>query len=214
MSTNLDLKEIERRANQVIFQDGLTEIVLGTFLVLYGGALTTEAFPWYLIVLAAIFLGKPAIERIKTKYIYPRTGYVKLPPEPKSTGKGIAIVAAASIVGLIALMALSMLIVGRSQGMIIFLTYIVPPVTGILMAIGPLWMVQKYGLLRGYVWAGLFVLSGFAIPLLDIAIGYQAVGLMCLIGGLVILLAGSIIFIRFLRSNQPQTIENQEASNG
>ena len=42
MSTNMDLKEIERRANYAVFQDGLTEIILGLFLVLYGGALTVE----------------------------------------------------------------------------------------------------------------------------------------------------------------------------
>ena len=207
MSTNVDLKDIERRANYAAVQDGLTEIVLGLFLVLYGGSLNITSFPWFLIVLAAVFVGKSGLERIKIKYIYPRTGYVKLPPEPKSTGKGIVTVAIASIVGLLALMALSIGFLGFGQGMNLFLTYIVPPVSGLLMAIGPVWMGQKYGMVRGYIWAGLFILSGLAIPLFSIETGYKAVGLMCAVVGFIILLTGSIIFAKFIRSNEPQTIE-------
>lgn len=213
MSVKLNLDEIKRRANYSVFQDGLMEIVLGTFLLLYGSSLTIQSFPWFIVVLVAVFLGKPALERIKAKYIYPRTGYVKMPPEPKSTGKGIAITALVSVILLVGLMALSMFAMGRSEGLLFFLTYIVPPVSGVLMAIGPVWMGQKYGMMRGYIWAALFFLSGFAMPLFNIAIGYEAVGLMCTIVGLVILLTGSIIFINFLRSNEPQTIEYQDSAN-
>jgi len=214
MSTKLDLKEIERRANHAVFQDGLTEIILGVFLVFYGGSLSIDTFPFYFILLFAIIFGKPAIERIKTKFIYPRTGYVKLPPEPKSTGKGIVTTAFIVIIVLVGMLALSMGILGNDQGKMIFLTYIVPPVSGFLMAIGPIWMGQKYGLTRGYIWAGLFILSGFAIPLLNIETGYKAVGLMCTLVGLVILLTGSIIFRKFIRGNEPQTMDYLEESNG
>lgn len=214
MSTNMDLKEIERRANHVVFQDGLTEIVLGLFLVLYGGTLTIETFPWFIIVLIAVFLGKPGLERIKIKYIYPRTGYVKLPPEPKSTGKGIVITAIAAVLALVGAMVISITIRGMSQGMNFFFRYIVPPVSGFLMAIGPVWMGQKYGLTRGYIWAGLFILSGLAIPFLNIETGYAAVGLMCALVGFIILLTGSIIFASFIHSNEPQTMEGMDAENG
>jgi len=213
MSIELNLKEIERRAKHSVFQDGLSEIILGTFLFFYGGALTVKSFPWYLVVIVAIFLGKPALERIKAKYIYPRTGYVKMPPEPKSTGKGIIITTISSIVVLIGLMILLMIVMDKGQGILFFLAYIVPPASGILMAIGPVWMGQRYGIMRGYIYAGLFVLSGIAMPLFEIETGYKAVGLICTFVGFVILLVGGITFINFIRRNEPRTIEHQEITN-
>ena len=94
MSTSFDLKEIERRANYAAFQDGLTEIFMGLFLFFYGGALATDALVvGFIFILVTVFFAKPLIEQIKKRYIYPRAGYVKLPEDPHTTGKGIAIAA-------------------------------------------------------------------------------------------------------------------------
>lgn len=205
MEFDLNLNNIEQRANQAIFSDGLTEILMGIFLIFYGGVLTTDVVPFIPIVLFVIFFGKPAIEKIKIKYIYPRIGYVKLPPEPQSTFKGIGIGALIMVIGMLALMAASIFIKGSAEGIPFFLTYFVPPVSGVFMAIGPIWMAQRYGIKRGYIWAALFILSGILIPVFDIEIGYAAVGLMCSIVGLIILLVGSIIFSRFIRNNKPVT---------
>lgn len=203
MDFNLNLNEIERRANQAVFKDGLTEMLMGAFLIFYGGVLTTKAVPFFPFIIVVIFFGKPIIEKIKEKYIYPRAGYVKLPPEPQSTYNGIGISVIAMVIGLIALMGASILIKGTTQGITFFLTYIVPPVTGVFMAIGPFWMAKNFSIWRGYIWAALFVLSGIAMPLFNIEIGYSAVGLMCTVVGFIILITGTTIFFRFLRNNEP-----------
>jgi len=208
MSINLDLKEIERRANYAAFQDGLTEIFMGLFLFFYGGSLATRSLPAGVVfILATVFFGKSMLERIKKRYIYPRTGYVKLPGDPHATGKGIAMSAVVMIVALLGAMAISMAIMGQELGLNFFLTYIVPPASGFMLAIGPYWLGQTYGLRRGYVWAVLFVLGGIAIPVFNIASGYEAVGLLCTVIGLITLVTGSFMFVQFIRRNPPQNLD-------
>ena len=214
MSTKFDLKEIERRANYAAFQDGLTEIFMGLFLFFYGGTLAINALPiGFVFILLAVFLGKPATERIKKRYIYPRTGYVKLPEDPHTTGKGIGISAGVMIVALLGAMGISMAVLGQQSGLDFFLTYIVPPASGFMLAIGPYWLGQTYGLVRGYVWAALFVLGGIAMPVFSIASGYEAVGLLCTVMGLSIFTTGSIMFVRFVRSIPAEQVETEEPAN-
>jgi hypothetical protein len=214
MSIKLDLKEIERRANYAAFQDGLTEISMGLFLFFYGGTLATNTLPiGFVFILVAVFFGKPLIERIKKRYIYPRIGYVKLPEDPHTTGKGIAISAVVMVVALLAAMGISMAVLGQKPGLDFFLTYIVPPASGFMLAIGPYWLGQTYGLKRAYIWAALFVLGGITMPVFGIASGYEAVGLMCTVVGLIALTTGTAMFVRFIRKYPPEPTEIEEAAN-
>ncbi len=208
MSISLDLKEIERRANYAAFQDGLTEIFMGLFLFFYGGALATKSLPVGVVfILVTVFFGKRAIERIKKRYIYPRAGYVKLPEDPHATGKGIGITAILMVVVLLGVMAISMAIFGSKTGLNFFLTYIVPPASGLMLAIGPFWLGQTYDLRRGYIWAVLFILGGVVMPVFNIASGYEAVGLLCTGVGLITLITGCVMFVRFLQKFPSQEIE-------
>jgi hypothetical protein len=214
MTLKLDLKEIERRANQAAYQDGLTEIFMGLFLFFYGGSLATDTLPVGIIfIVFAVFFAKPAIERIKRRYIYPRTGYVKVHEDPNTTAKGIGISAIIMVVVLLSAMAISMAILGQNQGMHFFLTYIVPPASGFMLAIGPYWLAQTYGLIRGYVWAVLFIFGGIAMPIFQIATGYEAVGLLCTVIGLIILIVGVLMFVQFIRQNPAQPLEIEAGQN-
>lgn len=214
MIIKLDLKEIERRANHAAFQDGLTEIFMGLFLFFYGGTLTTHTLVLGVVfTVVTIFFAKPLLERIKKRYIYPRAGYVKLPEDPHTTGKGIAIAAVIMVVALLGAMAISMAVLGLKLGVNFFLTYIVPPASGFMLAIGPYWLGQTYGLFRGYIWALLFVLGGVAMPVFSIASGYEAVGLLCTAVGLITLVTGTIMFIQFVRKNPAEQVEIEEAPN-
>lgn len=210
MTTSIDLKEIEKRANYAAYQDGLMEIFMGLFLFFFGGALTTDTFPLATILaVVTIFFGYRVFERIKQRYIYPRTGYVKLPEDPNATGKGIAFAAILMVVVLLGAMFISMAILGQDAGLDFFLTYIVPPATGFMLAIGPYWLGQTYGLIRGYLWAALFILGGIAMPVFNIASGYTAVGLLCTAVGLLVLVTGAVMFVRFIRR---YPVSNQEAA--
>jgi hypothetical protein len=215
MTTPIDLKEVEKRANYAAYQDGLMEIAMGLFLFFYGGALASDTLSVAIIfIILTVFFGKRLFERIKQRYIYPRIGYVKLPQDPKTTGKGIAIAAVIMVVVLLGVMFLSMAILGQDAGLAFFLTTIVPPASGIMLAIGPYWLGQTYGLVRGYVWAALFVLGGIAMPLFSIASGYQAVGLLCTVMGLLTLVSGTIMFVCFIRKYSPESFDLEEVLDG
>jgi hypothetical protein len=107
--------------------------------------------------------------------------------------------AALFIVLLLGSMGISMAVMGRDEGMVFFMTYILPPASGVMLGIGPFWLGQTYGLVRGYILAALFTLSGIAMPVFNIASGYEAVGLQCSLVGLIALVVGGTMFARFLR---------------
>ena len=214
MSIAIDLKEIERRANYAALQDGLMEILMGLFLFFYGGTLATNTLPLgTVLIVVTVFFAKPLIERIKKRYIYPRIGYVKLPGDPHTTGKGIAISAVVMVIALLGALGISMAVLGQKPGLNFFLTYIVPPASGFMLAIGPYWLGQTYGLTRGYVWAILFALGGIAMPLFGISSGYAAVGLLCTVMGVLILVTGIVMFVRFIRSYPAEPLQIEEAPN-
>ena len=176
------------------------EIAMGLFLFFYGGALATDAFAIGIVfIIVTVFFGNRLYERIKKRIIYPRIGYVKLPGDPNASTKGIAIAAVVMVVALLGAMGISMAVLGQQAGLHFFLTYIVPPATGFMLAIGPYWLGQTYGLLRGYLWAALFVLGGIAMPVFGIAAGYEAVGLLCTVMGVLVLATGTFMFVRFIR---------------
>lgn len=199
MSQKIDLKEIERRVEQSVFQDGLMEIMMGGFLLVFGALLAAGPKLTLFISLLVIFFGNPVLERLKKRYIYPRIGYVKLRPEKEADPKGIAVAAIVFVVILLGSMGLFHLTMGEDRGLAFWFNYFFPGATGFMLAIGPFWLGETYGVKRGYVWAALFLLSGIAIPVLGIASGYKAVGLECLLVGMVSLISGVVMFTRFLR---------------
>jgi len=198
MSQNLDLKEIERRVYQSVFQDGLMEIFLGGFLLVVSALFAISMKLILLPSLLVIFLGNPLLERLKKRYIYPRIGYVKLRPEKEADPKGIAVAAIVFVVILLGSGIFS-LTMGKDRGWAFWFKYFLPGSTGFMLAIGPFWLGETYGVRRGYVFAVLFLLSGIVIPVLGIASGYEAIGFECLLVGVISLISGVVMFTRFLR---------------
>jgi len=200
MSIKIDLNEIERRANFAAYQDGLVEIFMGLFLIFFGGgmAISAQIIP-FIAIIFTLFFANPILKGVKERYIYPRVGYVKLPQDTETDLKGIGIAAVIFIVFLLGSSGVMIWIMGIDSGMDFWMTYILPPSTGFMMAIGPFWLGQTYRLVRGYVFAALFLLSGILIPVFGIASGYQAVGLLCTTVGVITLTTGIILFARFIR---------------
>ena len=202
--SQIDIKEIEKRVQFAALQDGVMEIILGLFLILFGGALIAKMTISPFAVFAIFFL-VPIYKRIKQRYIYPRAGYVKLPQETDEDSKGIAIAVVIFIFVLLGTLGLSLWWLGLQGGLDFWGTYILPPFSGFMFAIGPFWLGQTYGLKRGYLWAGLFLCGGIIVPLSGIAIGFNAVGLFCILMGTLILITGTVLFIRFIRKYPPES---------
>ena len=212
MLHKLDLSEIQRRANYAAYQDGLVEIFMGLFLLFVAGSMESKItiIPFAVIV---VFFAKPLLERIKKRIIYPRAGYVRLPQDAETDGKGIAIGTAGFVVFLLAAFGISIAVQGSEDGTYFFMAYILPPSTGFMMAMGPYYLGETYGLKRGYIFAALFLLGGIAIPVFDIAMGYNAVALLCLFMGLIILITGITLFTRFVRRYSPTPLAIGGSSN-
>jgi len=203
MLSKIDLSEIQRRANYAAYQDGLAEIFMGVFLLFIAGAMEskTTIIPFAVIT---VFFAKPLLERIKKQVIYPRAGYVRLPQDKEADTKGIVIGTVGYVVFLLAAMGISIGVKGSDVGLTFFMTYILPPSTGFMLAMGPYYLGETYGIKRGYLFAALFLLGGIAMPVFDIAVGYNAVALLCLVVGLIILITGITLFTRFIRKYAPE----------
>jgi hypothetical protein len=192
----------------------MMEILMGMFLFFYGGVLVTGALPLGIIFMVlTVFFGRSLIEQLKKRYIYPRAGYVKLQPDPKTTGKGIGLAAALMVAVLLGAMAIAIALLGLEPGRDFFLKFIVPPASGFMLAIGPFWLGQTYGLMRGYLWAVLFAAGGITMPVFNLASGYVAVGHLCTWIGLLILITGTLMFVNFLRNHPAEPLETKGASN-
>ncbi|MGD8604555.1 MAG: hypothetical protein PVF49_08280, partial [Anaerolineales bacterium] len=82
MSESPTLNEIERRVLQSVYQDGLVEVFAGLFLIVFGTIFQANAKLSGFSVLL-IFAIYPVLERIKQRWIYPRSGYVNIRQDPK-----------------------------------------------------------------------------------------------------------------------------------
>ena len=75
MSEPIDLKAIKTKIHRTILEDGLLDIMLGIYLILSGIYLFNKSlilnYIWFPIALVLI-------EVIRRRYIFPRSGYVKL----------------------------------------------------------------------------------------------------------------------------------------
>ena len=79
MSNNLDLQEIERKAYRTTFQDGLTDVILGSVFVVMSFVPLFESWGWqrpfgYLAAFGLLFLLWALIKWIKTHIVQPRLG--------------------------------------------------------------------------------------------------------------------------------------------
>ena len=67
-------------------------------------------------------------------------GYVKLPADPNTTRKGIAIAATLMVVALLSMLGVSTILLGQEAGVVFIKTYILSPAISFRMAIGPYWL--------------------------------------------------------------------------
>jgi hypothetical protein len=206
MSETSKLNEIERRVLQSVYRDGLVEVFAGLFLMTFGTLFQVDpTLAGFAVLLVFIF--NPALERVKQRWIYPRSGYVNPRQDPKEI-RGIAIVAGLAVIVLMAILIVSITIQGVEAGRALFLDYIMPPLVSLLLAIGPWWMAQERHIRRGYLWSGMFIIIGFTTTIFQLRGGYDAVGLNCMLVGTAMLITGLLVFTNFIRRNPVQEANN------
>ena len=186
MTQKIDLKKIERRAYLSYHQDGVVDVFIGLVFLLYGVVMLADK---------AAFIGlcwMPALFIVPAKrwLTVPRMGYVKFSPSRSVMWTKIGIMAL--IVGM--LFFFLFVYKSRSPGLRAFLDTYFLLLFGVFLAALPLTGAVVLGVRRFYGYAVL-VLVLFALA------NFQKYPLpvVFLILGSVLLLAGLVVLIQFLR---------------
>lgn len=80
MSDKIDLKKMEQKANSLLSQDGLTEMLLGAIYFVSSASLSGSGSYVPFLPLYIIFM-KKIVESFRNRFTYPRIGYVQVPDE-------------------------------------------------------------------------------------------------------------------------------------
>jgi hypothetical protein len=214
MNTGMNLKKAERRALSMRYKDGLLEINLGLFLALIAMVDTFEAgglsrFQSYLPAIIVFAVGLLTYYLVKPRVVDARLGLIKVSPRSNAPHRWLLIIAVA-----LQLVTLLIYILASSGSL------------ASAMQDAPNWIVDAgfglaifgfFALWGYYVEAPRFYLYGL---LLGAAMPAQQalwpdsqelIYNLNLIAGLVMLAAGSVVFVRFLRR---YPVVTGEAANG
>lgn len=184
MLKKLDLKEIERKAWTSYFEDGLWDIFLG-LLVLTGGIRGLTDNLWFYLMLLPAALAPTLGKRFIT---IPRMGLVKFGPARKVKRERMGTVLVISVLVTLALLLLS-------HSGLALPKIPISPIIAIFYA-GALGAVAYYmDFRRLYAYGLLFAVS----ELLWGRFGKPIGPIVDTVSGIVILLVGLVVFIRFLR---------------
>ena len=159
-----------------------------------------------MVALSVIF-AKPVLTRIKSRFTYPRIGYIAFPEqEPKKLLGGMLVFT----LGIVAIVALILVLTGDIGDAVRWYKW-TPIFFGGLM-LGPfIDLASRSGLPRYYVFMVLALASGVVFALLRFEGKLEGLSLHLLFLGIVIGIWGAILFVRFLRRHPLPT---EETANG
>ncbi len=193
MSTPIDVKEIERKAYRDSQQDGLMELVMGVCLAAMSSRALSPVFIGTFVLAPLLF--RPVLMAMRKRFTYPRIGYVKLVEEkPKEVVGGIATV----MLILIAAMAVGFVIFGDVRNVALWLKWS-PAFVGVLLAGMFSSIAAKSRLIPQYAFALASVISGLVFSILRFEPPETGLFIYFLVMGVLLILYGLVMFIRFLR---------------
>jgi hypothetical protein len=199
MSSQIDLKQIERNVRRDYMRDGLVEILFGAYFSLIGlGLLAGSVAPF---IVFPMILFPLLLQALKKRLVYPRTGYVSLREgDPGPTPWFILGSLAAGLVALVAVL----IAVGAIAQPGRWYRWM-PILFGIWMAGIFLGLGVRVGLARYYVLAGLALVGGPAATLLSLPGKLDHIGFFLVMWGAVVLVWGVAVLIRFVLKYPIQT---------
>ncbi len=202
MDTQIDLKELERKAFRANFQDGIWDIYLGLLLLLLGGspALTRMSLSigWLTAILAAAaVITVLAFMGAKKFIVTPRLGLVKYGPEREKKRKSVTL-----ILSLSALLGVVMFFVAR-PAIGLAQTWELPD-WAVIMGVFGIQAVVVFSLgayfldySRAYLYGWFYALA------LPITLGFMDAGIIVPVGAIafaaIMIGVGAVLFARFLR---------------
>jgi hypothetical protein len=159
MNEEQDLKTIEQESFRELMQDGFTEIMAGTIFLVFPAIIAKPAFVPFFVLFYIFFLPQ-FVEVVRKKYVYPRIGYVKLrEEEPFKVTAGVVITVILMIAGgIILIYAIATEIISSE------LVYRwVPAFFGLIMWAPSVYLKNKTGQNRYYLFGALMTITGFIV---------------------------------------------------
>lgn len=206
MGEKIDVRKIQQKIFRDSMRDGVTEMITGVLLLCASLMFINSGFT-VLYLLSVIYLNK-GMQRVREKYIHPRTGYVELKrEEPAKTVGGIFIYFFA--VGL--LMYATLYLAEGTLPSSDTLYRWTPTFIGLMFLGAMLYLRDKTGSTAVLAWAAYALALGLVFSIYEFTSHKGGVTLYTMLMGLSFLLVGFIKFRRFLAIN-PVIHEMEEAN--
>lgn len=190
MDTSKELKKFDRVAFRHTFLDGVSEIVLGLFLMLAAVLVHRKPSMLMVFIISFAFLSIPVVRSVQRRFTHPRIGYVEPLQEKPKQFLGMALFFIAVIGATLAIATLA----GRDIALV---SQSYPAVAGFLCAGGLWYTASRSGLVRFYMHAGLSIALGLALEVFTDGSFHSLRYYFAVMGGY-LFLVGLIIFVRFL----------------
>lgn len=199
-----DIDQVERRVKGYWFQDGFGEmagglvfLVLGSYFALseylgdsFWGGLLQAAF--ILVFFALMFVGRRLVAALKSRFVYPRTGFVEYRVDEDTRHRRKIL---AGLVG--ALMAAMFTLVLKATD----IEDLTPALTGLVGgAILVFAGTKSSGVARFFVLALISIALGVALSFIPLAMGY-ALGMYYGLMALAFFISGAVVLSRYLRKS-------------
>lgn len=197
MQKSDSLFHIERNSRSIFLKDGLTDMMLGIFLILMTFWLINRYMIFHLIWL---FAAQIIIEVIRRKIVYPRVGFVKF----RNLKRLPFVIILASIAIIAVLSGIIVVITGLLQSPLRHNTFHIFALATVLYV--PIILGAFAYHHKAYRW----VLYGFLLAFLmlfGMLLNSPLIRYLFIITGFIITAIGAIIFTRFIHTYQPRTEE-------
>jgi hypothetical protein len=197
-----DLRDLEKKAFRYDTQDGITEFLAGVLFIFAGRAAVDPHLTWMLALLLVAM--RFALRFFKTRFTYPRAGYVKVKSEPgRELGRGMLL-----FLGVILFTgAAAIWIFGDIRSWRLWMKWL-PALLGGFTSGGFIYLAGKTGLVRHYVLVGVCLGWGVVCSLMEVSESYQGIHRWTLGLGVVCLVMGLVVFLRFLRTHPVRQAED------
>jgi hypothetical protein len=185
MTTDKDLKELQRKIYFSYFQDGLWDVLLGFFLLGWGVGILTEMIA---LIGAWVVVAYSAVWGLKRWLTYPRTGIAVVPQARKTN---VRLFIAGMVALMLGVMAFVLVSAGSTPDWLgrFFIFIFGAIIAAVVCMIGFWWNVRRW-----YIYAALILAGAASHQWLGVPLNYGFI-----IPGAIILISGAIMLFRFLR---------------
>ena len=185
MQTDIDLKSIKRKVYMSYFQDGLWDILLGIFLIVWGLMVTFDfvaVMGGFWLVFYMFVLG------LKRWLVYPRAGYIKI---PEARRQQIKMVLLGSVVFLAGVATIPIFIIDSRPAWFseYFMLILGGMFTLVIIFLAVWWQVYRW-----YAYAAIILLAFMLHQWLD-----TELNLSFFVPGGIVTVFGLVLLIRFIR---------------